>query len=238
MNDTPKPPVALNHAREKTVRALSEHFAQDNIAVEELEARLDMCYRATALEELEALTADLPVLRPSAEAAAPAEETVPAVRPSIEASAVRDTQVVLAILGGNSRRGKWTPPRHLYTVATMGGLELDFREARFPPGETEVTVFALMGGTEIIVPPGLPVRSSVVAIMGGFDQADHEPDDLPDDAPRLKINGLVLMGGVEVTVRLPGESARDAKRRRREERKRLRRERRSGEGADRKRLGR
>ena len=236
MNDIPKPPVALNRARERTVQALSEHFAQDHIAVEELETRLDMCYRATALEELEVLTSDLPMLRPSTDVV-PTQDAVPAVRASVDPASVRDTQVAVAIMSGNSRKGSWSPPRHLYAVAVMGGMELDFREARFPPGETEVTIFSVMGGAEIIVPPGLPVRSNVVAIMGGFEQVDQAPDDLPPDAPRLKVNGFVLMGGVDMTVRLPGESARDAKRRRKEERrlqrterKRLRRENKRLEG--------
>ena len=79
MSDTPQPPVALNHLREQTVHALSEHFARDNLAVEELEERLDMCYRATTLEELRALTADLPVLPQSTELTVPAEVTIPVV---------------------------------------------------------------------------------------------------------------------------------------------------------------
>ncbi len=224
MNDIPRPPVALNQARERTVQTLSEHFAQDNLSVEQLEERLDLCYRATALEELEVLTSDLPMLRPSTELA-PAEETTPAVRATVDPASVRETQVAVAIMSGNSRKGTWSPPRHLYAVAVMGGLELDFREARFPPGETQVTVFSLMGGADIIVPPGLPVRSNVVAIMGGFEQVDQAPDNLPPDTPRLKINGFVMMGGVDMSVRLPGESARDAKRRRKEERKLKRAER-------------
>ena len=40
------------------------------------------------------------------------------------------------------------------------------------------------------------------------------------DAPRLRINGFVLMGGVEVYVRLPGETARDARHRQRDEERR------------------
>jgi len=218
MNDIPRPPVALNQARERTVQVLSEHFAQDNLDVDQLEARLDLCYRATSLEEIDVLTADLPMLRPRAEVV-PVEDATPALRATVDPATVRDTQVVVAVMSGNSRKGTWTPPRHLYAVAAMGGLDLDFREARFPPGETQVTIFTVMGGADIIVPPGLPVRSNVVAIMGGFEQAEQGPDDLPPDAPRLKINGFVLMGGVDVTVRLPGESARDARRRRKEERR-------------------
>jgi hypothetical protein len=40
----------------------------------------------------------------------------------------------------------------------------------------------------------------------------------------VRVTGLALMGGVDVMVRYPGESARDAKRRNREERKRLQQE--------------
>jgi hypothetical protein len=47
----------------------------------------------------------------------------------------------------------------------------------------------------------------------------HPPD---SNAPILKVNGFALMGGVEITVRKSGESAGDARRRRREE-KRLKR---------------
>jgi len=42
----------------------------------------------------------------------------------------------------------------------------------------------------------------------------------PDpDTPFLRIKGLCIMGGVEVSIRLPGETPREAKRRRRFARK-------------------
>ena len=61
------------------------------------------------------------------------------------------------------------------------------------------------------------------AIMGGFDHVGDpvQPDSM--DGPTLRISGLALMGGVDVTVRHPGESARDARRRRRLERKEMKR---------------
>jgi hypothetical protein len=108
----------------------------------------------------------------------------------------------------------------------MGGLSLDFREALLPPGETDVWIFTLMGGAEIIVPPGLTVESDGIAIMGGFEH--REDSSITDDpnAPILRLRGLALMGGVEVSIRYPGESVRDAKKRARElrrEQRRLRR---------------
>lgn len=42
-------------------------------------------------------------------------------------------------------------------------------------------------------------------------------------APTVRISGFALMGGVEVLVRYPGETSRDARRRMKEERKRLQR---------------
>ena len=102
----------------------------------------------------------------------------------------------------------------------MGGASLDFREALLPPGETEVTLIAIMGGAEILVPPGLRVDCQGVAIMGGFDHLDYSGPPDPN-APILKITGFAMMGGVEIAVRRPGETAKDARHRAREERRRL-----------------
>ncbi len=140
----------------------------------------------------------------------------------VPAEAVSERGFQLAIMGASDRRGVWTPPRHLYTLALMGGAGLDFREARFPPGETEVTVLALMGGVEIIVPPGLAVRTRGACLMGGFDALDQASADPSPDAPRLTINGFACMGGVEVKVMLPGETPREARRRLKEARRRRR----------------
>ena len=133
---------------------------------------------------------------------------------------------MVAALGGVERKGRWIPARTSFAIAVMGGLSLDFREALLPPGETEVWIFTLMGGAEIIVPPGLTVESDGIAIMGGFEH--REDSSITDDpnAPILRLKGFALMGGVDVSIRYPGESVRDAKRRLKEirrEQRRLRR---------------
>jgi hypothetical protein len=86
-----------------------------------------------------------------------------------------------------------------------------------------------MGGAEIIIPPGLSVDSSGVAIMGGFGHA-NTPMPADPNAPRLRINGFCFMGGVDITERYPGESAKDARDRQRRERKALRAERKRLQG--------
>jgi hypothetical protein len=214
-------PVPLSKARQRTVDVLCKHFAEDHLTVEEFETRLDHAYAADSLERLGEILAGLPSLDSPADDAALPVHTVERV-PAEQVSS-RGFQV--AIMGGSDRRGAWTPPRHLYTVALMGGAGLDFREARLPPGVTEVTVVALMGGVDIIVPPGLGVRTQGACFLGGFDALDQVSADPSPDAPFLKINGLACMGGVEVKVMLPGETPRDARRRLKEQRRRLARRR-------------
>jgi len=67
------------------------------------------------------------------------------------------------------------------------------------------------------------VESQGIAIMGGFEHKGDEYHNPDPHAPTLRITGLAIMGGVEVTVRLPGETARDARRRRKLERRERRR---------------
>jgi hypothetical protein len=132
---------------------------------------------------------------------------------------VRDNQVLVAVMGGVERRGRWIPARRNNILACMGGAELDFREAQLGPGTTEVTIAAVMGGVSIIVPPGMAIDMGGVAIMGAFAHMSTGATQPQPNAPLLKINGFVLMGGVEVYVRRPGETARDARRREKQERK-------------------
>jgi hypothetical protein len=207
-------PARLEQERERVIGTLSAHFAHDNLDTAEFENRLDLAYRATSLAELTALLADLPVQADSP--AAPRPSTALA-RPED----VRKRQFVVAVMSGSERRGVWSPARSIEVVAVMGGVQLDFREAVFAPGVTQVNVLAFWGGVEIMVPPEVRVECSGMGIMGGFEGLDQRGANHPD-TPILRITGLAVMGGVEVAQRLRGESARDARRRLREERKRLR----------------
>ncbi|MEX2281731.1 MAG: DUF1707 domain-containing protein [Gemmatimonadota bacterium] len=210
--------------RDDTIQALSTAFAQDELSVEELERRIDIAHRATAPAELDALLSDLKVsLPPVLATKAASAPAAPAARTPAPAPAeIRQHQTLVAIMGGVERKGSWLPARQNQLFAMMGGMQLDFREARMGPGITEITVVCCMGGVEIIVPPDMSVDAGGIAIMGGFAHSTPAPPAHPD-APVLRINGFVLMGGVEIQVRLPGETAGDTRKRTREERKRLKR---------------
>jgi hypothetical protein len=64
--------------------------------------------------------------------------------------------------------------------------------------------------------------------MGGFEERSRTMDPPPPDAPVLRIGGFVLMAGVDVSVRHPGETARDARQRQRELRRAAKEQRRIG----------
>jgi hypothetical protein len=211
-------PVPLQARREQTIAALCEHFSRDNLTLEEFEHRLDAAHRVQTVPDLTALLEDLPVLATSSpQSPVPSSSTLARVTEHL-----RDQQHLIAIMGGVDRRGQWQPARRTFCYAMMGGVSLDFREAVLPPGETEVTIIAVMGGAEIIVPPGVRIDCHGIAIMGGFDHVEDTMA-LNPDGPTLRINGFALMGGVEIRVRYPHETARDAKRRVREEREERRR---------------
>lgn len=215
------PAASLAVVRERTVRDLCAHFARDHLEVEELERRLDLAYGARGRAALDALVRDLPAL--------PAEDEGRAARPAVDPTlAVEERDLLVAVMAGAERRGEWTPPRLLTVLALMGGAELDFRRAAFGSPVTEVRVFTMMGGVEVIVPPWVRVQVNGVAVMGSFGHTAREAS-AGSEAPLVRITGLALMGGVDVAVRLPGESARDARRRLREGR-RDRRERGRREG--------
>jgi hypothetical protein len=192
MNDrSPAARVPTNEDRDKVTAELCEHFAAGHMELEVLEARLAAVDEANDVTELGKLVTDLPVVaRPQT--------------PAVEPPAARGW--ALAVMGGASRKGVWAPPRQLNAIAVMGGVELDFRDARLGAGETQVNVVAVMGGIEIIVPPGLPVTVRGLGVLGSVDQVEQATADANAATPRLKVTALACMGGVEVKTR-PSETA-------------------------------
>ncbi len=218
----------LDHTRQVTIDALCEHFANDVMSVEEFERRVDLAHQASSNDDLRALLRDLPGGDLPA-VAARGGQPVPARGYSMAtADQVRERSVAVAVLGGTHRRGRWTPARTNYAIAVCGGAKLDFREAVMGPGVTELQIFALWGGVEVIVPPGLHVESQGIGLLGGFDHRAGSYAEPAPGAPTLRVTGVALMGGVDIKVRHPGESARDARRRRRVERRERARELREG----------
>ncbi len=213
-------PVGIDVARQRAVDTLMEHFANDVLEMSEFERRLDIANHAVTEAELNKLVSDLPAtnLPAPAPSLVPARGRAPVV---VGADRVSERAYMVSLMGGNSRSGRWIPARSNFAVGVMGGFSLDFREAMLGPGVTEVNVFTLMGGAEIIVSPEMDVEVSGFSFMGGFEHDTDQPIHTNPERPTLRIKGFSMMGGVGVEVRFPGEAPREAKKRRKLERKGL-----------------
>lgn len=194
-------------ARERVVQDLAEHFAQDRLTLPEYERRVELVYRASSADALRDLTRDLapmPPVRVAPEALANRVDSSPPV--------TTHKRNFFALMSGVIRRGNWLVPARSRAVAFMGGISLDLREATLTAPVTDIYIFAMMGGVEIIVPPDVRLESDGFAIMGGFEDQLKEPASRDPDAPLIRVHGLAIMGGVEARVAAPGEEDEETKR--------------------------
>ena len=119
---------------------------------------------------------------------------------------VRDRERLLVVVSGAQRQGTWRVPRNLRVIAVAGGVDLDFRDAVFGPGVTEVHVTSLMGGVAVIVPPHLQVACEGAGILGLFESMEQGTRQWNPDAPLLHITGSAIMGALEIATRPRGEA--------------------------------
>jgi hypothetical protein len=173
---------ASDAEREAIVTRLREAATEGRLTVEELTERIDAAYGASTRDELEPLTADLP-----AAAAAPM---------SVEGGGGA-TRVLLGILGGGDRRGRWRVAERVAVVNFLGGADLDLREATLAAPEVRITVISLLGGSDIIVPEGVHVELSSFALFGG-DDLELEGPEPPPGAPVIHVRTVSILGGTDV----------------------------------------
>lgn len=199
MTDDAVPDLRASDAdREQVAGILRDALAEGRLDMEEFEERLDATYKARTYGELAPITRDLPA----------AGVTVPAVSLTKDPAAGPDwagrivggegsSTWAVAVMSGFQRKGRWTMPRRFTCFAFWGGGEIDLREANFADREVEVNAIAIMGGVDVIVPPGVEVVVRGIGIMGGFDQREEGVPGEPG-APRVVVTGFAFWGGVGV----------------------------------------
>ena len=200
----PLVPMGLSQAREKTIERLSNHFANDDLSLEELERRLERAYRATTVAELDALVSDVTARSTSgavtpmsgASAIAPSRQ-----RPPEYGGYVAERERILAIMGETKRRGMWAVPRHLEVVAVMADSTIDLTEARLPPGLVEIDVTVFWASLRLVVPPGMRVINEVSAIMGSVRSADEQLGLGIPDATVIRVRGSVIMAELKIKTK-------------------------------------
>ena len=188
--------MLLTDRRDLVVERLSAAYASGAFEVEELERRLSLVHVATSAHDLDALVTDL--------TPAPSLALVPAQRMRIA-------------FGSIARTGPWTVPQQLRARVLCGNLELDLREARLTPGVTTIEVDVTMGNVEVVVPPNLDVDVEVSSFLGNVEERTNRVG--PSSTSVIRIVGRVKLGNLEVSTLGLGEPRRDARWRRRAQRR-------------------
>jgi len=214
--------VALERARAVARERLGSGYADDLIDADELDRRLEALERAATHAEVDSLVEDL---------AAPQVAMVPVASPvaMIPADAVVPSQHIKAWFSETKRVGRWAAAQHNEVQAVCASVRLDLREAQLALGLTVFDVQVVMGEVEIIVPPGLAVDVDCSVFFAEVDQDESFGEAPPLSPVRVRIQGRVWLGSLNVREQLPGETRGEARKRRKGERKRL--------AADRKALG-
>ncbi|WP_030667001.1 DUF1707 SHOCT-like domain-containing protein [Streptomyces cellulosae] len=230
MTDDAVPELRASDAdRERVAEILRDALAEGRLDMEEFGERLDATYKARTYGELAPITRDLPAAAGTDSAPRVSMTKEPAPDGSWAGRITGDggpPAWAVAVMSGFQRKGRWTVPRRFNAFAFWGGGEIDLRDADFAAGEVEINCIAIMGGVQVIVPPGVEVVVRGIGVMGGF---DHREEGVLGDpgAPRVIVTGFAFWGGVGVERKLPRAERQRLKEERRQEkleRKQSRRE--------------
>lgn len=195
----------IDVVREATIDQLILNYGHGKLSLAAFERRLEAALDASETSELVALTADLEALSDPAYGAKKRQHLY-----GMDAEAegeVRNTEYMIDILGGSDRSGPWTVPGELRVFGFLGGSDIDFSEATFSHRVTRVTTLCILGGLDIKVPEGVNVVLKTFCILGGVSNKAHGRHD--PDAPTLIIQGLFLLGGMDVKVAAQEQSTKE-----------------------------
>lgn len=193
----PSPPVvrASDAERNLVAERLGTACGEGRLLLTEFSCRVGEVYATRTRAELDRLVTDLPVA---------AERPVASV-----ADGVKATRWEVRPLGGVRRTGRWrVPPREVF-VTLLGGMHLDLRDAVLGAEEVSLTVVTLLGGVNVIVPPGVEVDVDGFTLLGGRHvEVDPSPPRAGSNAPRLRIRIVTVLGGVHVGTAVTAEARR------------------------------
>ncbi len=180
--------LASDAEREQTVSRLNVAAKEGRMPLEEYSERVGLAYEARTRGELEKLVRDLPQPVPGAEPVTPSSYG--------QSTSAGRTQWHVSPIGGLRRVGRWAMGREIVSIALIGGVKLDLREAQFASPEVTITKISLIGGVRIAVPAGVRVEVSSFSLLGG--RRIDVDERISPGAPVLYIRSFGLIGGVRV----------------------------------------
>lgn len=196
--------------RERASEQLRTAGGDGRLSVDELDERVQAAYQARTRAELQRLLEDVDEPRGLTHVTTSPGLTV--------CPGGGGSRWVVALMGGATRLGHWRVAEHCRVVSIMGGAEVDLSEAELAAEEVTITVFSLMGGSDVYVPDDARVEVTDVGIMGGN---DVERATGPTSGPLIRLRLISIMGGSD--VRRGGKATWKERRRTRREQRRLER---------------
>lgn len=191
----PGAPLSLERERELTIELLSQHFAVDNLTLDDLDHRMEQVYRAKTVAALRDITRDLPgATEPGA---ARVENRM---RVQADAFPIEHARIV-SIMAETKRHGIWQLPRKLDVWSVMADTRLDLTEAQLTDGVTEIRVHGIMAALKVIVPPGVRVVVQPGAFMSSVSDEVMTQPAVGSGAPVVRITGQLVMAELKVRVR-------------------------------------
>jgi hypothetical protein len=103
----------------------------------------------------------------------------------------------LAVLGSARFATRSQQFRRASLTSLLGGVTLDLTEALPIAAGGSISVTAILGGATLLVPRGWLVEVRGIPLMGGWDDTTDRTA-VGSGAPRLEVQALVALGGVEV----------------------------------------
>jgi hypothetical protein len=114
---------------------------------------------------------------------------------------------IAAYVGGAQRTCRAASLRRGSVSVVLGGVDLDLREATLDPAGADLDLSASWGGVNVTVPRGWRVQVEDRATLGGVEAHVTPPEELPDEAPLLRVVASARFGGVSIAAKDPAADA-------------------------------
>ena len=126
--------------------------------------------------------------------------------PSPEILQASDTRALGGVLfiGTSNQRGKFTFPKTIHVGQVLNGQKIDCSVADFVHPVSTINVGNVLGSLKLIVPRGVRVEAKGLGILGSFKGLSYGDATVHagEDVPTIIIQGLTILGGVNVKVNM------------------------------------
>jgi hypothetical protein len=111
------------------------------------------------------------------------------------------------VFGSTKRSGTLRVRERLRCLAVFGSVTLDLRGALVEGDVVDIQAGVLFGSVDVIVPEGVEVDLTGLAVFGSKETSGKGPSPRPG-APLVRVNAIVLFGAATVKIKRTKEVGR------------------------------